>query len=188
MTRKRKNIILGDTIAMACLFVVQQIWKTTRTQWDWNDKLDKEPPRAEIGSCRVHVCFMSDWWGNVPSPTAWLLLSSFTRPKGKTKAMSAWLVRCWLGSKSLLHNREGCPGVRFGRRGKDVNHVFVAGIPLFQKNIMDAELICKEFDTIDKLIVSGIKHDGNKIILPCVYKGGDSDYFAISKSMKSSIN
>lgn len=46
---------------------------------------------------------------------------------------------------------------------------------------MDTERICKEFESIDRLIVSGIKHEGNKIILPCVYKGGDNDYLSLSK-------
>lgn len=45
---------------------------------------------------------------------------------------------------------------------------------------MDTERICKEFDTIDRLIISGIRHDGDKIILPCVYKGGDDDYLSLS--------
>ena len=55
---------------------------------------------------------------------------------------------------------------------------------------MDTERICKEFDTIDRLIISGIRHDGDKIILPCVYKGGDDDYLSLSaiKTVIDKIN
>ncbi len=55
---------------------------------------------------------------------------------------------------------------------------------------MDTERICKEFDTIDRLIISGIRHDGDKIILPCVYKSGDDDYLSLSaiKTVIDKIN